>query len=344
MTSQPTSTTRCQVPVLLMIFSRPDSTRQVLAAIRAVRPPVLYIAADGPRADRPGEAEKCAETRAVVTAEVDWDCKLVTLFRPENLGLKRAVVGALDWFFGQDPSFFSFCEWMLQTYRNNPFVMHIGGANFQDAQIRGDGSYYFSKIAHVWGWAGWRRAWACYDPELTNLDEFLASERWRQVHPLEEDRRYWEGMLRDTASGRINTWDYQWLYSIWRAGGVSVIPNANLVSNIGFNAGGTFNIEPSRHSDLPAGQLRGRAHPSLPGTDMLADRYSMKEVYGVHLREPSAPKRSEADWKTRVNDLRRRLDVTKNELHAVQRSLTWRLVKWLYKLEQRWRNRRGSAV
>lgn len=75
--------------ILLLIFNRPDTTAEVFAAIRAARPERLYVAADGPRADREGEAERCEEARRIAT-EVDWPCDVRTLFRDENLGCRRA--------------------------------------------------------------------------------------------------------------------------------------------------------------------------------------------------------------------------------------------------------------
>lgn len=80
---------------LLLIFNRPDPTTKVFEAIRAARPARLYVAADGPRPDRFGEAERCARAREIATA-VDWPCQVRTLFRNANLGCKRAMSGALD--------------------------------------------------------------------------------------------------------------------------------------------------------------------------------------------------------------------------------------------------------
>jgi hypothetical protein len=60
-------------PVLFLVFNRPEQTGRVFEAIRAARPHRLYVAADGPRPDRPGESERCAEVRTIATA-VDWPC------------------------------------------------------------------------------------------------------------------------------------------------------------------------------------------------------------------------------------------------------------------------------
>ena len=74
--------------VLFLIFNRPDTTKQVFKAIRQAKPPILYVAADGPRADKAGEAEKCEEVRRIAM-RVDWDCDVKTLFRDKNLGYSR---------------------------------------------------------------------------------------------------------------------------------------------------------------------------------------------------------------------------------------------------------------
>jgi hypothetical protein len=36
------------------------------------------------------------------------------------------------------------------------------------------------------------------------------------------------------ASKKYTYWDAKWVYSIWISGGISITPNFNLVSNIGF--------------------------------------------------------------------------------------------------------------
>src|SRR5689334_5993832 len=89
-----------QTPVAFLVFNRPDVTARVFEAIRRARPPVLLVVADGPRADRPGEAERCEATRQVAQA-VDWPCRLLTDFAPQNLGCRRRVASGLTWVFEQ---------------------------------------------------------------------------------------------------------------------------------------------------------------------------------------------------------------------------------------------------
>ena len=151
-------------PVLFIVFNRPETTAQVFAAIRTARPERLYIAADGPRAGREGEAERVAETRAIATA-VDWPCQVETLVRPENLGCKRAVSSAISWFFENEPegivleddtvplaSFFTYADEMLERYRHDDRVMMVNGSNLVSHVYKSPYSYFFSAYPRVWGW------------------------------------------------------------------------------------------------------------------------------------------------------------------------------------------------
>ena len=165
-------------PVLFLIFNRPETTIQVFSAIKKAQPNRLYIAADGPRPEYPDEVNHCKIARTIAT-NVDWDCEVKTLFRDQNLGCRLAVSQAIDWFFEQEPegiileddclpnqSFFWFCKELLEKYRNETRIMHIGGTNFQFGKNRTNYSYYFSRYAHIWGWASWRREWKYYDEKL----------------------------------------------------------------------------------------------------------------------------------------------------------------------------------
>lgn len=283
-------------PVLFIIFSRPETTARVFAAIREARPPRLYVAADGARPDRPGEAGACAAARAAATA-VDWPCEVKTLFREKNLGCKGAVSSAISWFFEHeeegiileddclpDGSFFDYCGELLERYRNDEKVMHIGGANFQDGISRGSGSYYFSAYAHVWGWASWRRAWKRYN---LSLEGYAGRKLFLEVFGEKAPAAYWEKVMQGVRDGKVNTWDYQWLYSIWASGGLAVVPNTNLITNIGFGQGSTHLANAaSRFANMPRGSLnQPLSHPASVVKDLEADAYTFRHHYSRPLAE-----------------------------------------------------------
>ncbi len=243
--------------ILLLVFNRPQTTKAVLKSIRSVRPPVLFVAADGPRSGRPDDVPKCEQARQVAT-EIDWNCRLETLFRDVNLGAGLAIAQAITWFFERVPegiileddcvpsnSFYKFCEQLLGYYRHNPAVMHISGDNFQYGRWRGAASYYFSRYTHSWGWATWRRAWAHYDFNLI------------------------------PASDRAHIWDAQWTLSVERNNGLSIVPNLNMVTNIGFGADATHTQALARSALLPALEMTfPLRHPSRMVVDRSADDFT----------------------------------------------------------------------
>lgn len=282
-----------ETAVLFLVFNRLDTTARVFESIRQARPPRLYVAADGPRPDRPSESEKCEQVRIIATA-VDWACEVKTLFRDENLGCKLAVSGAITWFFEQEeqgiileddclphPDFFIFCEALLEKYKNDDRVFAITGDNFQNGQKRGEYSYYFSKYNHVWGWASWRRAWQYYDREITFWPRWRRSAEWRAVCPDAVERRYWEKIFDKMHAGEIDTWDYQWTASVWQHGGVTATPTVNLVTNIGFGSGATHTAEVgSAIAAMVVGRLGGLCYPMNVTQDGVADRYVFDRVFG----------------------------------------------------------------
>ena len=166
-------------PVALIIFNRPHHTARVFAEIAKARPEHLFLIADGPRPDRPEDVQRCAAVRDIV-ARVDWPCQVERNFAERNLGCGRRPGSGISWVFQQvdeaiileddcvpDPTFFQFCEDLLEKYREDKRVMNIGGTNWQWPSPRSHHSYFFS-IFNItgWGWATWRRAWQYYDPAV----------------------------------------------------------------------------------------------------------------------------------------------------------------------------------
>lgn len=300
-------------PVLFLVFNRPDTTQKVFEEIRKARPPRLYVAADGPRATRAGEAEKCLATRQAAT-RVDWDCQVFTLFREHNLGCRPAVSSAIDWFFAHeeegiileddclpDPSFFSFCGELLEKYRHDDRIMHIGGANFQYGRQRGNASYYFSRIPHIWGWASWRRAWQHYDVDMRSFPEFVRDNRIAAIFADSYARKYWLKHYRWVYKNG-NTWDYQWGYTVVQRGGYCIIPNRNLISNIGFGADATHATERNnRIAAMPLGAISQVTHPASVEADAEADHFTITHVFGIPPLLVRAKNKIQRLWKATLH-------------------------------------------
>ncbi len=241
-------------PILFLIFNRPDTTIRVFEAIRQAQPPRLYIAADGPRVTRPSDLMLCAETLEIVS-QIDWDCKVKTLFREDNLGCGKAVSGAIRWFFENEeegivieddvlphPDFFLYCDELLEKYRYTDSVKFISGRNALLGKSIGDESYYFSAFNNVWGWAAWRRTWSIYDFTLESKTLFQFKKALDFYFVDKGVKRFWKTIFKQMKFGQIDTWDYQFTISLWFNRALSILPNKNLIKNIGFGEDATHTI------------------------------------------------------------------------------------------------------
>ncbi|MBI3520532.1 MAG: nucleotide-diphospho-sugar transferase [Bacteroidetes bacterium] len=270
--------------ILMVVFNRPELTRQVFDAVRHSKPAKLYIAADGARKHVAEDALKCEKTRAIF-AEIDWKCEVKTLFREENLGCGRAVSGAISWFFDHEeegiileddcvpnPSFFSYCQTLLDFHRHHHQVMHIGGTNLQFGKKYGPASYYYSSIPHVWGWASWRRAWKNYDFNLSDLNFFLNNHQIEKYVGKGKIHDFWFDIFCKMNQKKIDTWDYQWQYAIWNNNGVAVIPQINLIKNIGFGVDATHTTEAHPYADMETFEMSEIIHPQTISINKDADK------------------------------------------------------------------------
>ncbi len=260
-------------PILFIVFNRPDTTEQVFQAIRNIRPAKLYIAADGPRTNKEGEDEKCNETRKI-TENIDWPCDVFRKYSDKNLGCKMGVSSAISWFFEHEemgiileddclphPSFFPFCQELLGKYKDVDEVKMITGDNFFFGKKFGDESYYFSYFQNIWGWATWRRVWNTNDLDMVDLDSYLASKDFKELYN-KDMQRHWEKLFRHVKNKKIDTWDTQWSYTVLKASGLTIIPNVNLISNIGFGENATHTKKDDiLLSRIPVEEIGELVHP-----------------------------------------------------------------------------------
>lgn len=297
-------------PVVFIIFNRPNVTQRVFEEIRKARPKKLLVIADGPCLDKTGEAERCVEARTIIE-RVDWDCEVLKNYSNVNLGCGKRVSTGLDWVFNTveeaiileddclpHPTFFRFCQELLEKYRDDERVLTISGNNFQFGRRRTDCSYYFSRYDHIWGWATWGRMWKYYDfnmklwPKVRDnhwlFDIFgsiqVTVEEGKQcLRPYGgvENTQYWHDILEDTYAGKIDTWDYQLLFACLLQNGIHVLPNTNLVSNIGFGQQATHTLGVGKFADMPVyGMDFPLKHPEFIIRDIWADEYTQVNNFG----------------------------------------------------------------
>lgn len=258
---------RLNTPILFLIFNRPETTKKVFHQIRKAKPAELYVAADGPREDEPGESELCKKTRGIIE-EIDWDCEVHTLFRDKNLGCKKAISSGISWFFNNvdrgiileddcvpDDGFFGFCEELLNFYENDNRIMMISGTNYISDSIEIDESYFFSRYYSIWGWATWSRAWKLYDIDMSRWPEFKKSKKLDEIFQDKKIRKFFTNIFQEAYSNKVETWDYQWVFACLSHEGLAIVPKYNLISNIGlfgvhFSGKGRFFNMPTKSVEI----------------------------------------------------------------------------------------------
>jgi hypothetical protein len=273
------------IPILLLVFNRLDTLEIVFKAIKKRRPLKIYLACDGARPLKFGEREQVDKVRKYVLENINWRCEIKTLFRENNLGCGKAVSSAISWLFENEeigiileddclPSetFFDFCRENLLYYKDSEEIYHINGSNFQEGNNYGSDSYFFSKYPFIWGWASWRRAWRNYSYTLESFNQ-------KNDNSLMFNK-YWSKIFVNMKEGKIDTWDYQWVYTIWKNKGKAITPNVSLVKNIGFDSNATHTqFEPTWNKKNIYGNIITILHPENQDINFIADKFIDKTIF-----------------------------------------------------------------
>lgn len=286
-----------EIPVVFIIFNRPDTTRKVWGQISAVKPKKLYIIADGARENVAGEIDKVKEARRVTQA-VDWECDIKYNYADSNMGCRDRIVSGIDWVFEQedmaiileddcypDLSFFYFCKEILCRYSDNEKITSVAARNVIDTCFDMCNSYTFSYYHNIWGWATWRRAWRLNDAYMTGYDR-------RKMHKL-LNRMYgfrigvqWANAYESVSKGRTDVWDFQWEYAQQLQGGLTIVPEVNLVRNIGRTDGTHIGggQKPAKSEELQWSAVDKRISFPLRHPEIIEHDNKYDRVYGQVVR------------------------------------------------------------
>ncbi|MEZ4807344.1 MAG: nucleotide-diphospho-sugar transferase [Flavobacteriales bacterium] len=284
--------TSARTAVLFLTFNRPDTTMEVFAAIRQARPPRLYIASDGARAERAGEAALVSGLREAMLAKVNWPCEVRTLFRDANLGCRSAVSGAISWFFTHEergiileddclpsPSFFPFCEGLLERYATDTTVAGITGDYRPQKSEYGPDTYGRVGYPLIWGWASWRRVWDAYDANIAAWNG-EPEDYPRMADRPKATRQYLKLVFDAVQDGKLDTWDFQFNFQCQLHQQDFLHPHVNLITNIGFTDGATHTSDPNDpNAALPREEVLLPLRKAVDGREY--DAWLDKKVFAV---------------------------------------------------------------
>ncbi len=239
-----------QAPVLLIGFNRPDTTEKVFNKIREFKPLKLYVSVDGPRFEKPEEDKLVNEVQRIVK-NVDWECDVQYRFLEKNIGCGMGVASAISWAFEKENcmiileddcvpslSFFESCNYLLDKYKYDTRVWMISGRSHQaDSVFFNDQDYVFSRYAHTWGWATWKRCWQHFDIYMNDFPDFLSSGGFLNVLTTDKEGFLFNKLYKKKYADKKlheGSWDYQFGYAVLKNSGFCIVPAKNLIENIGY--------------------------------------------------------------------------------------------------------------
>jgi hypothetical protein len=232
-------------PVLVIGFNRPDLLLQVLND-KNLSTRRVYISIDGPR----NSAEARSVHRCIELASRFMERHPDTLIRTSqvNLGCKLGVSSAIDWVFNQENAviileddvvpndfFYVFMDEMLKAHEENHDIWQISGHCALPVDLEST-RIYLSQFPQIWGWATWKSRWEKYDRNLENWTgtSLFDSAPYLLVNRSAKLNKYWTERLNECKSG-FDTWDYQWVYSMWANAAWAISPGQSLCANQGFD-------------------------------------------------------------------------------------------------------------
>lgn len=235
------------IPILLIIYNRPKVLKKQLNALAKIKPKNLYVFCDGFK----NEKDKLLvdETRFLIN-NLTWDCKIKTNFKKNNLGCKKGVESAIDWFFKNveqgiileddcvpNKHFFKFSTELLDLYKLDNRISIITGFNAGNSVPNYEYSYYYSMYGGVWGWASWADRWQEY--RKTNIKKLFNDQSLINSLIKKGISKSYLKYVSLSLTGKLDTWDYLWSFYNMSQNKLTIVPQKNLIQNIGFGEDAT---------------------------------------------------------------------------------------------------------
>lgn len=288
-----------KIAILLIAFNR-SNIKQVFDRIKVVKPRRLYIAVDGSTNDT---QRKISKETTFIVSHIDWECQVFKLYQEKNQGYDKHCFDSISWFFEQEPegvileddcvpsiSFFGFCTTLLEKFRHDERIGHISGSNYQFGKNRGDGTFYYSNLTHVSGWAGWRRVWQEHCLHENKYDLFKQLDYLSNLPSHTPFQYRWNRLFNMANHDNEGFWEAKYAYTNLINNRLSIIPNKNLITKIAYNDKTPHAIKNHPFTNIKNEEIDHIVHPSFICPDIEADLYSQTKEYNTSFEELYMPK------------------------------------------------------
>jgi hypothetical protein len=240
------------LPVLICCFNRPQKTKVVLEAVKRYGAGKIYVSCDGAR-PLSSDSQKVAEVQALFEGG-NGGFEIQKIFLKDNLGCAKAVASGIKWFFENEaqgivleddtvpePEFFEFCEYHLEKNRNNSEIQGVSGNFLLPPELI---KYHpeptaLTRYFFCWGWASWadRMGEFSLSSDRWSDKEFDACQETQKVGAFEKE--FWKTRFQLAYQDKYPGWATKMLHQSWVANRKWIVPNKDLVVNIGFGEDST---------------------------------------------------------------------------------------------------------
>ena len=285
-----------RVPILLMVYIKPDTTVKIINRLKEIKPKKLYISINIPSSENKKNIKKNEKVLEILNL-INWKCKIKYKKRKKNVDAYTSYRDAIRWFFKNEKegivleddtlpnkSFFIFCDKMLKKYRNEYRVSQICGSSFQNQKSNFNTNYFFSNYNLCWGYATWRRSIKNYDEKMLNWPKLKKNNHLFKINNNKKFASYWTDIFDEQYKKKFRAWDYIWLYSNWSKNKISIIPKKHLVKNIGFVKDATHTKIKYKDwfNNLETQEMKFKNfHPKLISVDLKYDNWLSNSVFKV---------------------------------------------------------------
>lgn len=243
-----------EIPVVMIIFKRKESSLRILERISQVRPQKLYLLGDEGRND--DEKDLVAQCRKAIEENINWDCEVIKNYAEKNRGVYANIGLGAKWVFERESwaifleddnlpevTFFKYCEELLKRYKEDSRIFWICGTNYLGKyKPETDESYMFTKHLLPCGWASWAHKFLkYYDGELFFAEDKSLVERVKYEY---ENKSLYKQQMRSINNEldrkhnkeKFLSWDYQLAFSVRVNSFYGISPCNNQIKNIGVDS------------------------------------------------------------------------------------------------------------
>jgi hypothetical protein len=298
-------TERSQVPLLVIGYQRTDSVVEILDSAISSGVSHVLISIDAPKYRDQSSMNNSLNLRNIVSSYEDKFEVVQIRFLEYNLGCAVHVLNSIDWAFESveelvvleddcipSKDFFHFVNDGFEIMHLQPEIALICGSQHVPIELCPD-AYYKSKYSLTWGWATTKSSWGAFKISMFSTGGDIKLN----LFDLDFERIYWQEGCRRAFEGYVDVWDTPLVYYLQTSDKYALLPQQNLITNIGDDSLATHMSGDNTWLFKERGGYERRSTLTAQ-QNILADNWLSKNFFQIRIRHL---------FTTRVTRLRDRL-------------------------------------